>query len=121
MNRTFVLYPVDDLPADLQASMRSRCGQKYRPSNGTEGEIFIENWCSQCARDRAMREGANIDECDDDEVCEIIARTFAHDVEDEQYPTEWQFDEHGQPCCKAFIPAGSVTPEPRCERTWEMF
>lgn len=32
-------------------------GEKYQPSNGTEGECFFDAWCRQCARDRSMREG----------------------------------------------------------------
>ena len=51
----------------------------YRPSNGTEGDIFFDNWCRHCARDKAMREGADFDECDDNELCDIIARTFSRD------------------------------------------
>lgn len=30
-------------------------GKQYVPSNGTEGACFLEGWCAQCARDRAMR------------------------------------------------------------------
>ncbi len=43
-------------------------GDKYQPSNGTEGECFFAAWCYHCARDKAMREGANFDDCDDDEI-----------------------------------------------------
>lgn len=36
----------------------------YRPSNGSEGADFFDTWCRRCARDKAMREGADFDECD---------------------------------------------------------
>ena len=82
----------------------------YRPSNGTEGMCFFEGWCERCARDKEMSEGKPFDECSDDEVCSIIADTFAFDVDDERYPREWIYDENGEPCCTAFIPAGEPIP-----------
>lgn len=51
--------------------------EKYRPSNGTEGDIFRADWCDKCAKD------ANGD-------CLILARTMAFDVDDEKYPVEWR-------------------------------
>ena len=39
-------------------------GEQWQPSNGTEGDEFIEHWCRRCSRDKAMREGADFDECD---------------------------------------------------------
>lgn len=107
---------------DTWASLNvERCGQKYQPSNGTEGEIFFENWCRQCARDKAMSSGEDFDECDDNEVCGIIALTFSHNVNDPEYPSEWQYDKQGQPCCTAFVEVGKTIPEPRCERTADLF
>lgn len=108
-------------PADFAAMTASRAGQKYRPSNGTEGECFIESWCGQCARDKAMRESADFDDCDDNEVCEIIGRTFAHDIDDPEYPIEWQYGKDGQPRCTAFVPDGQSIPLPMDEQTVDMF
>lgn len=116
MSRIIPIYP-DDL-----AEMKKKyAGEKYRPSNGTEGEFFFNAWCCQCARDKAMREGISIDECDDNERCDIIAMTFALDVDDPDYPQDWQFSKEGQPCCTAFIQAGEPIPAPRCEKTMDMF
>ncbi len=84
--------------------------EKYRPSNGTEGDSFFAHWCFKCQRDKAMREGADIDECDDNERCDIIANTMAYDVEDSEYPIEWQYDNNGEHCCTAFIEAGQTVP-----------
>lgn len=91
----------------------------YRPSNGTEGECFFEAWCRFCARDKAMSEGKNYDECDDNEVCQIIADTFAYDVDDPKYPKEWIVKSDG-PTCTAFIQAGQPIPL-RDELTIDMF
>ena len=63
--------------------------QRYRPSSGTEGDWFFGKWCRHCARDKAMSEGADFDECDDDQVCQIIANTFDYNIDDPQYPIEW--------------------------------
>lgn len=94
--------------------------RKFRPSNGTMGDCFFAGWCFQCQRDKAMREGANIDECDDNERCDIIAQTMIHDVDDPEYPIEWQYDKNGEPCCTAFVPLGDTVPAPRCEHTMEL-
>lgn len=107
-------------PARLAVAYVKHAGEKWRPSNGTEGECFFAAWCCQCQRDKAMREGADFDECDD-EQCNLIARSFAHDVDDAEYPTEWQYGKDGQPCCTAFIPAGAEIPRPRCTQTLELF
>lgn len=114
--RTIPIYPKE------LAEMRiERAGQKYQPSNGTEGFIFMEAWCAECQRDKAMREGADFDECDDDERCDIIGDTMAYDVDDPEYPSEWQFGTDGQPRCTAFVEAGQPIPEPRCTKTLDLF
>jgi hypothetical protein len=96
-------------------------GKKYRPSSGTEGDMFFSCWCCKCARDKAMREGCDFDECDDNELCPIIANTQCYCVTDDQYPSEWTYDKNGQPCCTAFVTAGDPVPSPRCELTIDMF
>lgn len=75
-----------------------RVGEKYRPSNGSEGEMFAARWCEQCEADRAYRDGTG-------ESCEIIARTMVFDTDEADYPREWQYDATGQPCCTAFVAA----------------
>jgi hypothetical protein len=83
--------------------------ESYRPANGTEGDCFMASWCRHCARDKAMREGAEIDECDDDEICQIIGNTQAFDTDHPEYPIEWIYKD-GQPVCTAFIQAGEPIP-----------
>ena len=86
----------------------------YRPGSGTEGEAFFENWCCNCARDKAMREGADFDECDDNELCELIAAAFRGPIK------EWIYDASGHPCCTAFVEAGNPIPVVD-DRTGDLF
>ena len=62
-------------------------GKPYRPSNGTEGDVFMEMFCYRCKH------------YDD---CEIIVKTMAFEKDDPEYPKEWKFDAEGCPTCTAF-------------------
>ena len=57
----------------------------YQPSNGTEGMGFIEIWCFSCKKDENYRKG------DYANGCQIVADTFAYNVDDPLYPKEWQY------------------------------
>jgi hypothetical protein len=70
---------------------------KYRPSNGTAGMAFDEQWCSRCERDRARREDPGADGCG------ILNATLVNDVNDPDYPSEWTYDASGAPRCTAFV------------------
>lgn len=94
--------------------------QRYRPSNGTEGECFIADWCGTCERDHGMLKGLPLEECDDNQVCEIIGKTFALDADDPEYPTEWTYDKAGAPCCTAYIEVGQPVPV-KDELTGDLF
>lgn len=91
--------------------MSDKPGDLYQPSNGTEGACFFEAWCCHCARDKAMREGANFDDCDDNEKCELIGNSMAFKPGDPQYPKEWTYDIEGVPLCTAFVEAGAPVVE----------
>lgn len=95
-------------PNDYAAMLMKRAGEKWRPSNGTEGNLFIAAHCMKC-----MEDGDN---------CEILGLTFAHDVEDAEYPAEWQYGKDGQPTCTAFrlIDEEDITVD-RCKHTADMF
>ncbi len=51
-----------------------------------------------------MREGADFDECDDNELCEIIAASF-------RGPVKGRIEDDSGPRCTAFVEAGNVVPE----------
>ena len=76
-------------PSKLAEDLKECTGQKWRPSNGTEGEIFTHSWCRKCKKD------AKHD-------CKILAATLAFNVAENGYPAEWQYGNDGQPMCAGF-------------------
>lgn len=67
--------------------------EPYRPSNGTEGEIFYAHWCAHCHREQGARN------------CRIFGRSMAFNVGDPGYPKEWVRDAGdwpGNPRCTAY-------------------
>lgn len=66
--------------------------KKYRPSNGTEGDCFMSEFCYQCDKFE-----------NDDVYCKINMRTMAYSVDDDKYPVEWQCDEKGAWCTEFTI------------------
>lgn len=69
-------------------------GKPYRPSNGTEGDMFKERFCAQCKHDDEDNPGLG---------CEEIAMyTFILNLDDRDYPPEWVHDEEGRPTCTKF-------------------
>lgn len=95
----------------MSANVDKTCSKSkpYRPSNGTEGEIFEAQFCSQCEHEAAWRR----DDLKHD-ACKIHARVYAFGINDPQYPKEWIEDEDG-PHCTAFLIEGSTGHE-RLER-----
>ncbi|MBS0367598.1 MAG: hypothetical protein JSS57_00190 [Proteobacteria bacterium] len=94
-------------PAELAEMMKAHAGEKYRPSNGTEGEIFIGSWCGLCAVD--MRS------------CKIVEATFNYEEDAAEYPAEWKIGVNGQPLCAAYRNALDEPVKPRCPATVDMF
>lgn len=91
--------------------------EKYRPSNGTEGAWFINAFCAQCSR---SEHNLHPDDASKLVGCPILDRTFALDVDDPDYPSEWIEDENG-PKCIAFVLQGDPIPPERCKHTRDMF
>lgn len=90
--------------------------EPYRPGNGTEGEMFQEQWCNRCARDAAFRNGKP------EHGCRILAATMAFEVDDPEYPREWIREANdsewpGTARCTAFVPAEELSN--RAKRAWE--
>ncbi len=71
--------------------------KKYRPSNGTEGMCFIDEYCCNCIHGKYEHTGDT-----NDNPCEILSRSFLYDVDEKEYPEEWTYDDKGEPCCTAF-------------------
>ncbi|MCJ2089898.1 hypothetical protein MKK88_28495 [Methylobacterium sp. E-005] len=75
----------------------SAAGRPYRPSSGTEGEIFEAAWCDGCS----IRG-----------ICRIPGKAMACDVRDAAYPTAWVYGDDGQPRCTAFRDKSQPRPRP---------
>jgi hypothetical protein len=108
-------------PADFAAMLVKCAGEKYRPSNGTEGDLFFASWCAECERDKVLCNQIDFDDAPDGDLCPIIGLSFLHNVEDAEYPQEWQYGKDGQPCCTAFVAKGQPIPPERCKHTVDMF
>lgn len=87
--------------------------EPYRPSNGTQGADFQDQWCCHCQRDAAFQADPNA------EGCEIVAATFCYDITDPKYPKEWVYGNDGQPKCTAYTE--DPTCPVRCDKTIDMF
>jgi hypothetical protein len=90
-------------------------GEQWIPSNGDIGYSFLSGECGNCARDKSMREGVDLDECDDNECCPIIGASFRGEA------VEWRCMPSGEVKCISFVPAGEPIPEPPCEHTQDLF
>lgn len=66
-------------------------GEKYCPSNGTEGEGFMENHCYQCLHDNGK-----------DKICEILMASMSFFKIDPKFPKEWTYDDSGRPTCTEY-------------------
>ncbi|MFA6309819.1 MAG: hypothetical protein WC677_08860 [Clostridia bacterium] len=71
---------------------------KYRPSNGTEGEIFMCNFCYHCINEKWVHE-----QIDGDKKCELLNKMILLDADDKDYPEELTYDEKGFAICKSYI------------------
>lgn len=75
--------------------------EPYRPSNGTEGEMFEARFCDRCANDTDLS------------PCPIVTAAWCFSIGDGGYPAEWITDDYDtappkSARCTAFTP--EVTP-----------
>lgn len=71
----------------------------YRPSNGTEGDMFIARFCDRCRLSP-----------DNGGACDRVFRSMLHAKTDPEYPQEWRcrFDPDGFDFwCTAYVPLGT--------------
>lgn len=73
-------------------------GRTYCPSNGTEGEWFIDKYCSNCIHEKWLHSP----EDDDAKKCEILSNSMLYNYNEPGYPKEWIYDEKGKPSCTCF-------------------
>ena len=72
--------------------------EPYRPSNGTEGMIFVSNWCENCIHGKYEHTGDT-----NDNPCEILTRSYFYDIKDKEYPKEWIYNDKDIPTCTSFV------------------
>lgn len=73
--------------ADHAEMLKEDAGRKWRPSNGTDFDLFSAAMCHNC-------QGKD--------SCMIVPLTKAFNVDDEDYPEDWVINDAGQPTCTAF-------------------
>lgn len=69
--------------------------KKYRPSNGTEGDFFMNKFCFQCINENP--------DPDKKPNCKIMTASMMFNVDDKKYPKEWVYDENDSPTCTSFV------------------
>lgn len=92
-----------------------KMNEKYRPSNGSDGDAFTAQYCNQCAHDAKYRETN-----DGEDGCLTRFETMLYDIKNEKYPKEWIYDKDGKPACTKFLHESEQIIE-HCEYTKEMF
>lgn len=74
-------------------------GKPFIPSNGTEGDMFMEEFCFQCIHERWTHRQK---EDRDEDKCGIMNRALLYDTKDPEYPKEWVFTAEGWPVCTSW-------------------
>lgn len=72
--------------------------KRYRPGNGTEGENFMHRFCYRCIQEKHTHTGV-----DGDKQCPLIDASMSYSVDDDKYPSEWTYDDNGEPVCTTFV------------------
>lgn len=69
----------------------------YEPSNGTEGAIFMIEFCYQCKNELFIHTNN-----ESHHKCDILTRSLMWSKNEPDYPTEWII-QNNQPTCTAFV------------------
>jgi hypothetical protein len=80
-------------------------GIQFIPSNGTEGDLFLQDWCARCDSDKELNgtvfaEGR---ESTTEDFCPIVANSFRGEA------VEWRELPYGERLCTAFVPMRSFS------------
>jgi hypothetical protein len=71
--------------------------KKYRPSNGTEGDQFINRFCDHCAYEKFIHTSNS-----NDLKCEILSKSLLYNINEAEYPEEWQYNSRNKPICTQY-------------------
>jgi hypothetical protein len=79
--------------------------KKYRPSNGSEGILFEENFCDKCKNETWNPE------TNKGKQCEILGCMMLFNINEPEYPSELVYKDD-KPTCTAFkLPEPYKKPE----------
>lgn len=84
------------MPVQIPAA----AGKPYMPSNGTEGNMFEEQWCGPCVKRSSCRKMLN-----------AMAGI---------QPRAWRYDDEGRPVCTSFADTRQRRVA-RCKTTDDLF
>lgn len=65
----------------------------YRPSNGSEGEWFHEQFCYQCSKFPRSQDAKT--------QCSIFIMANLSSIDEESFPSDWRYVD-GSPVCTSF-------------------
>lgn len=68
----------------------------YRPTNASEGDVFMGVWCARCERDRGHRENPETSD-----GCPILIATLGYSINHPDYPAAWVVVD-GKAICSEF-------------------
>jgi hypothetical protein len=71
------------------------CQNAYYPSNGSEGEWFMSQFCYQCIHDYPDPESGK--------KCNLITASMCLYPTEPGYPNEWIYGSDGKPKCTKFV------------------
>ena len=71
--------------------------RKYRPSNGSEGVSFCEDFCDQCKFC-----GWTLDGEPKEPNCDILIRSLTFGIDEPEYPEELTYTDGKGPNCSKF-------------------
>lgn len=75
----------------LRAIIKIKPKKQFKPANNLKGQSFLEENCFKCAKYAR---------------CELCCCPCLYNVNDTEYPREWQIGKNGQPTCTAFKEKG---------------
>lgn len=82
----------------IELYYKELAGKPFRPSSGTEGDVFQSLYCNRCAKDWISAPGSVAN------YCGLVADSMRFEVDDPQYPAAWVHNADGSPCCMEFVP-----------------
>lgn len=88
-------------------------GEQWTPSNSDSGAAFLDDWCSNCERDKVLNGTVQFGKEQDGDLCEIVGASYRGEAK------EWR-EIDGEIKCISFVRVGERLPD-RCPNTPDMF